>query len=100
MTPASDADRGRIAGGKLRVMKEPLWADVDEDWRAKEERALEQRRANEEAERLGLPQPYVNAFWLLDPTKVGPDATPEEITLRYREFSKICRPPQPKKYTI
>ena len=81
-------------------MDEPRWADIDEDWRAKEERAMAQRRANEEAERQGLPLPYVNPFFLLDPTKVGPDASPEEISRSDREFSKICRPPSRKRYTI
>ena len=40
-----------------------LWAELDEDWKRKEERALEQRRANAEAVREGRPLPYVNPFF-------------------------------------
>lgn len=81
-------------------MSEKSWADLDPDWRAKEKRAAEERRANEDAALRGQPQPFVNPFWHLDPTKVGTEATPEEITRRYQEFSRICRRPTRKRHTI
>ena len=81
-------------------MKEKLWAEIDEDWRRKEERALAQRAANADAVREGRPVPYPNFFALHDPTKLPRDATPEQIQQRYREFCKICRPFRPKSHVI
>ena len=81
-------------------MKEKLWAEIDEDWKRKEERALAQRAANAAAVDEGRPVPYPNPFASADPTKVTADATPEEIQQRYREFCKICPPFRPKRHTI
>jgi len=81
-------------------MAEKLWAEIDEDWRHHEERALAQRAANQEALEQGRPFPFPNPFDLLDPTKVPRDATPEQIMESHRQFRKICRPRPPKKYTI
>jgi len=81
-------------------MAEKLWAEIDEDWRRKEERAMAQRAANLEAQREGRPLPYPNLWDQLDPTKLPRDATPEQRAQRHREFRKICRPFQPKRHTI
>ncbi len=81
-------------------MAEKLWAEIDEDWRRKEEKALAQRAANAAAEAAGRPAPYPNPLGSLDPTKVSPDASPEEIHRSYLEFCKICPPYQPKRHTI
>lgn len=76
------------------------WAHIDDDWRAKEERALRERAANAEALREGRPAPYANPFWQLDTTKAPADAKKEEIAASYREFAKICRRPIRKRFTI
>lgn len=81
-------------------MAEKLWAEIDEGWRRKEERALAQRAANDQAWREGRPQPYPNPFEVLDPTKVPANATPEQIAESHRQFRKICPPFQPKRHTI
>lgn len=81
-------------------MVEKLWAEIDDDWRRKEERAMAQRAANLEAWRAGRPLPYPSPFGRLDPTKVPADATPEQIAESHRQFRKICRPFQPKRHTI
>ena len=65
-----------------------------------EARAIAQRTANEEAAKKGLPLPYPNIWDFLDPTKLRPGATEEEIMARHREFKKICRPPPLKRHTI
>jgi hypothetical protein len=82
------------------AMTEKLWAEIDEDWRRKEERALAQRAANQKAAREGKPLPYPNPFDRLDPTKLPPDASPSQIMERHRKFREICRPFQPKRHTI
>lgn len=76
------------------------WADIDPYWREKESRALEQRAAHEKALREGHPSPHPNPWDLLDPTKVAPDATQEQILERRRAFRKICRPHTPKRHVI
>ncbi len=81
-------------------MKEMPWAELDPDWKRKEERALAQREANAAAARAGQPIPFPNFFSLVDPTKLPADAPPQAIRQRYREFCKICRPFQPKRHTI
>ncbi len=81
-------------------MAEKLWAEINEDWKRKEERALAQRAANAAAAREGKPAPYPNPFAALDPTKVSAGASFEEIQESYREFRKICRPTPPKRHTI
>jgi hypothetical protein len=58
---------------------------------ARERRAIAQREANARAAARGEPLPFPNPWDTLDPTKVGPDATPEEITASYREFRRRCR---------
>lgn len=79
-------------------MTEPL--QMPDWWKEKEQRAVAQRKANEDALQAGEPLPYPNPWDTIDPTKVAPDATAEEIHQRYLEFRKICRPPKPKRYTI
>jgi hypothetical protein len=81
-------------------MAEKLWAEIDEDWKRKEERALAQRAANAAAVREGKPVPYPNPLAAFDPTKVPADASDEQIQQSYREFCKICPPVRPKRHTI
>ncbi len=76
------------------------WAEIDEDWKRKEERALAQRAANAAAAREGRPLPYPNPWDALDPTKLPRDATSETYRQSFREFRKLCPPFQPKRYTI
>lgn len=66
----------------------------------REARQLAQRAANERAHEAGAPLPFPNPWDAWDPTKVSRDASPEEIHRSYLEFTKICRPPKPKRYTI
>jgi hypothetical protein len=81
-------------------MDEKRWAEKDENWRAKEARALRERAANQTALRDGNAAPFPNPFWFLDSTKAPAGASPEEITRSYQEFSKICRRPTRKRFTI
>ncbi len=76
------------------------WAEIDEDWKRKEERALAQRAANAAALREGRPVPYPSPFSALGPAKLAPDASPEERRRWYLEHRKICRPFRPKRHTI
>lgn len=76
-----------------------LWAELDEDWKRKEERAIEQRRANAEAVREGREMPFVNPFLELIP-KLEPDATPEQHAAWLREQQKICRPRPRKRHVL
>ncbi len=76
------------------------WAEIDEDWKRKEERALAQRAANEAAAREGRPLPYPNPWDTLDPTKLPRDAPREAYLQRYLEFRKLCPPFKPKRYRI
>lgn len=55
-----------------------------------EARAMAERTANERAAAAGEPLPYPNIFDVLDPTKVRPGATEEEIFRSHLEFRKIC----------
>lgn len=70
------------------------------EWREKEARAIAQRAANAEAKARGEPMPYPNPWDGVDPTKLPEDATPEQITDRYKAFAKICRRAPTKRYTI
>ena len=72
----------RICGKQKRPLKTP----------EQEARAMAERRANEEAAAAGLPLPNPNPWDALDPTKVRPDATFDEIVESCKAFSKICRP--------
>ncbi|MEM7584602.1 MAG: hypothetical protein AAF560_14525 [Acidobacteriota bacterium] len=77
-----------------------LWAEIDDDWRRKEERALAQRSANAAAAAAGEPLPFPNPWDTLDPTKLPADASPEAIQKRYVEFRRLCPPYQPKRHTL
>jgi hypothetical protein len=65
-----------------------------------ERKAMAERTANEEAAKKGLPLPYPNIWDFLDPTKLPPGATEEELMASHREFNKICRRPPEKRHTI
>ncbi len=82
-----------------KQMEKP-WAEIDDDWRRKEERALVQRAANAAAARKGEPLPYPNPLGTIGPTKLSREATPEEYQRWFLEFRKTCRPCQPKRHTI
>ena len=79
---------------------EERWADIDDDWRRKEERSMAQRTANAAAEREARPLPYPSPWEAFDPTKLRRDASFEVWIERVREFQKICRPYRPKRHTI
>jgi len=82
-------------------MAEKRWAEIDDDWRRKEERAMAQRAANAAADREGNPLPFPNPWDEADPTKLRPEEASEEAALRrYREFCKICPPFKPKPLTV
>lgn len=76
------------------------WADIDADWKRKEERALAQRAANAAAVGTGEPLPFPNPWDVLDPTKLPRDAPPEAYRQRYLEFCKLCPPKKPRRHTI
>ncbi len=76
------------------------WAEIDEDWKRKEERALAQRAANAAASRARQPLPYPNRWDALDPTKLPRDAPREAYRQRYLELRKLCPPFKPKRHTI
>lgn len=80
-------------------MTEKRWAELDEDWRRKEERALEQRAANAAAARAGRPLPFPNPWDTLDPTKLPRDASEAARLERITELRKICKPRR-KRHTI
>ena len=61
-----------------------------------EARALRERAANERAARYGRPLPYPNPWDALDPTKLPPGSSAEEIEKRVEEFLRLC-PPRPRK---
>jgi hypothetical protein len=65
-----------------------------------DERCLRQREANRIAHERGEPLPHPNPWDTLDPTKVEPGATAEQITESYREFRRRCPPPATKRYTM
>ena len=77
-----------------------FWAEIDEDWKRKEERALAQRAANAAAVREGKAQPYPSPFGALGPEKSSPEASQEEYHEWYLEQRKACRPFLPKRHTI
>ncbi len=81
-------------------MVERLWAEIDEDWKRKERRALAQRAANLAALREGKSVPFPNPFMAWDPTKAPRDASPSEYRASVLEFRKICRPIKAKRHTI
>lgn len=76
------------------------WAEIDEDWKRKEERAIAQRAANAAAAREGRPLPDLNPFSTLGPSKLSTDASREEYHKWYLEQRKVYRPFQPKRHTI
>ena len=61
---------------------------------------LAQREANARAAAEGRPLPFPNMWDALDPTKVDPGASPEEIHRSYLEFRKLCTPPPCPEHTI
>lgn len=65
-----------------------------------EQKAMAEREANAEAARAGLPLPYPNPWDAIDPTKVGRDATDEEILESTREFRKLWRRPTRKRLLL
>ena len=77
-----------------------FWAEIDEDWKRREDRALAQRAANMTATREGKPVPYPNPFMSWDPTKVPRNASPSEYLASVIEFRKLCRPSEPKRHKI
>ena len=77
-----------------------LWAEIDEDWKRKEERALAQRAANAAAAREGRPLPYPSPWDVLDPTKLPRDADREAHRQRFLEFRELCPPFKPKRHII
>ncbi len=81
---------------------ERRWAEIDDDWRRKEERAIGQREANAAAARGGRLLPFPNPFDRWDPTKLSPEEAddPEAILRRHRRLRKICRPPKPRRYIV
>lgn len=64
------------------------------------ERALAERAANAQAATEGRPLPYPNPWDALDPTKVAPGASDEEILRSYKAFREICRPRPCPRYEI
>jgi hypothetical protein len=68
--------------------------------KAQIDRSMAERQANHEAAKKGEPLPHPNIWDSWDPTKLPRDATDEEISKRYREFSKLCPPPRTKRHTI
>ena len=81
-------------------MDETPWAEIDEGWRREEERSLPHRESNGCVLREGRPFPCLSFLERHDPTKVGPDATDEEILKSDRQFSKVGLPHRPKRHTI
>jgi hypothetical protein len=66
-----------------------LWAEIDEDWKRKEECALAQRATNAVALREGGPVPYPNPFAALNPiAERNGDDSPEATS---RAFSASWR---------
>jgi hypothetical protein len=63
-------------------------------------RAMAERAANREAAARSLPLPHPNLWDAVDPTKVPPGATPQEILASYREFCRICPPHRPRKHAL
>lgn len=77
-----------------------LWAEIDDDWKRKEERALAQRAANAAAAREGRPLPCRNPLVGFDRDKLSPDASTEEYHQWYLRRRKICRAPKPQRHPI
>ncbi len=77
-----------------------LWAEIDEDWKRKEDRARAQRAANAAAAREGRVLPYPNPWETLDPTKLPRDASREAYRQRHLEFRKLCPPFKPRRHVI
>jgi hypothetical protein len=57
-----------------------------------ERRAEQERAANVRAAAEGRPLPSPNIWDRLDPTKVRPGATAEDIQASFARFQKLCRP--------
>lgn len=62
--------------------------------------AEEQRAANAAARDAGVALPYPNIWDVLDPTKVSPDATPEQLRASYEAFRHICRARPCRRHTL
>jgi hypothetical protein len=65
-----------------------------------ERRAVAQRLANARAVAEGRPLPHPNVWDRLDPTKVAPGATPEEIQASHDAFRGLCRPRARKRHRL
>lgn len=65
-----------------------------------EARAMAEREANARALEAGEPLPYPNMWDAIDPTKVRPGATHEEILESVRQFNKLCAPRPRKIYIV
>lgn len=81
-------------------MEEKPWAEIDDDWKRKEDRALAQRQGNAAAVREGKPVPYPNPFMALDTTKVARSASATDYQQSLIEFRKTCLPPETKRHII
>ena len=67
---------------------------------AQQERALAERRANEEASQQGIPLPFPNPWDSVDATKVPRDATDAQIQASYEAFCSQCRPRARKQHRL
>lgn len=67
---------------------------------AQQERALAERRANDEARQQGIALPFPNPWDFADTTKVPRDATEAEIQASYEAFRAQCRPRSRKQHRL
>jgi hypothetical protein len=81
-------------------MTEKPWAEIDEDWKRKEQQALAQREMNSAAAREGRASPFPNPFRALGPAKAPSDSSAEEYHRWFLEHRKMCRQFEPKRHTI
>lgn len=65
-----------------------------------ERRAESERAANDRAAAQGLPLPYPNLWDGIDPTKVAPGATEDELQASYAAFRTLCRPRARKQHRL
>jgi hypothetical protein len=61
---------------------------------------MAERRANTAAARRGEPLPHPNIWDQLDPTKLPPGASQEQILQRTAAFLKLCPPPTRKRHYL